>query len=729
MIRKVITAMAVILAAAALMGACDNDSPAGNGEGKKITLTAGESKGVASEVTTATVTFTAAGSADGASVDDFTVTAGASIANVSVDGVSITVTVNFSANNGANDKTYTVSVSPDSSSFTGSGTVTVTHSGKGIQDNRITLTAGEDKTALSAATNINVTFTAASSLAGKGVGAGDFSVDNGASITWVTGTSTVTVTVGFPANADNEAKTYTVTVNEDSAKITGSTAVTITQLSASDKRVGIAAGRPANVEVNSFSATSASVTFTASPAPQLTPSASDFKITGRTLAGDEPAVGSVSVNGTDVTVNVTFKTNKDGLSKVYTVGVNPASTVFLDDGSAVVTVTQAPQTNVSSTPPKDNSKNYHGNPLVTSIFTADPSAHVWPTYPGRIFLYPSQDKTPAFGCDMMDEYHVFSTDNMIDWVDHGMILERNDLAGKPGWGNKYQMDSTRAANFMWAPDAAYSTAHPQGKGPYFFYFPVVDMADPPSGSWGNNWTVGVAYSDKPYGGFRDNEIVKIKLANGNDLKGGGELIDPCVFYDEESGDHYLIVGGSQQMRIAKLNKDMVSLAEEWRVYQGNDANGIPQFHEGPWMFTRENKYGEKLYYLMYPGAGSGSDNLNYSFSKVGPYGPWTPMGSILGNVGTGDTSHGSIVEFKGQWYLFYHTADLSNGRGNLRSVAVEQLFFYDDGVIKKAAVTKYGPPQIDGTQRTDLSALKTELNAGAGANWQLEADFDGTIKE
>jgi len=372
---------------------------------------------------------------------------------------------------------------------------------------------------------------------------------------------------------------------------------------------------------------------------------------------------------------------------------------------------------VFSSPEKDPAKLYKGNPIITSIFSADPSAHVWPDYPDRLFLYPSQDIYPARGCDFMDQYHVFSTDNMIDWVDHGMIVERDDLEGRPGWGPR-----DRDTNFMWAPDAAYSTSSPE-KGPYFFYFPVVSMDG--RGDWGSNWTVGVAWSDKPYSGFRDNEIVKITLPNGRAIRGPGVFIDPCVFYDKDADTHYLIVGGSQEMRVAKLNKDMVSLAENWTVFS---QSKLPNFHEGPWMFTRVNDSGKKLYYLMYaahkpPDAPSRRGGyLAYAVSTEGPYGPWEFKDFILEGV-TEDTNHGSIVEFKGQWYLFYHTDKRSGGAGNLRSVSVEQLFFFNDGTIKKVKSTAYGAPAIG--ERTSEASLNTAFGEG---NWRLELTYEDYLK-
>ena len=377
-------------------------------------------------------------------------------------------------------------------------------------------------------------------------------------------------------------------------------------------------------------------------------------------------------------------------------------------------------------PPQDPSRQYVGNPIVTSIYSADPSAHVWPTHPDRIFLYPSQDIAPPNGCDLMDRYHVFSSDNMFNWVNHGEIVRRMDLHEKyPSiWGNSMY----EGAYFMWAPDAAYSTSAP-GKGPYFFYFPVALGGTGnvgPGESWGENWHLGVAWSDRPEGGFLNNEIVKLTYKDDTPIKGGGRYIDPSIFYDEDTDTHYLVVGGSQEMRIARLNKNMVSLDEDFHVFTSAQ---IPRFHEGPWMFARTNDAGVKLYYLMHafhsPTPGTGG-HLAYAISTEGPYGPWTYKDSILGAV-TGDTNHGSIVEFKGQWYLFYHTNVRSGGNlatggtggvNELRSTSVDQLFFNRDGTIRQVLPTSYGVPAIG--PPSSEAALNAEFGAG---NWTMELPY------
>ena len=93
-----------------------------------------------------------------------------------------------------------------------------------------------------------------------------------------------------------------------------------------------------------------------------------------------------------------------------------------------------------------------GNPFIRNMYTADPSAHVWKD--GRLYVYASHDIFPARGCDLMDQYHVFSTDDMVHWKDHGEILRASQVS----WGRK-------EGGFMWAPDCAYKN------GTYYFYFP------------------------------------------------------------------------------------------------------------------------------------------------------------------------------------------------------------------------------------------------------------------
>ena len=258
---------------------------------------------------------------------------------------------------------------------------------------------------------------------------------------------------------------------------------------------------------------------------------------------------------------------------------------------------------------------YDGNPFATHHYFADPSAHVWN---GRLYVYPSHDIDPPRGCDLMDRYHVLSTDDMVNWIDHGEFMRASDVEwGRPEGG------------FMWAPDCAYRD------GKYYFYFPHPSLS-----RWNDSWLIGVAVSDRPDGGFKN-----VGTVPG---LGGFAMIDPCVFTDND-GKSYIYAGGGAKMVGA-----------------------------GDW------------YYLMYPDnheePGVGGQNRQHYCMSRNPLGPWEHKGIILESTGC-DTSHGSIVEFKGQWYMFYHNRVLS-GRGNLRTLCYDKLYFNDDGTIRPVKQTR-----------------------------------------
>jgi alpha-L-fucosidase 2 len=208
---------------------------------------------------------------------------------------------------------------------------------------------------------------------------------------------------------------------------------------------------------------------------------------------------------------------------------------------------------------------------------------------------------------------------------------------------------------MWAPDCAYRD------GTYYFYFPH------PSGTdWNNTWKIGVATSKSPAGGFE----VKGYFAGIDSFA----MIDPAVFVDADDGQAYFYYGGGSRCMAGKLKDNMTELDGPLR-----EMTGLEDFHEAAWVFKKD-----KIYYLMYADNLPGRNRLHYATSDR-PLGPWTYRGLLLDPVSS-DTSHGSVVEYRGQWYLFYHTCDIS-GRGNLRSICFDKLYFNADGSIRKVVPT------------------------------------------
>lgn len=292
------------------------------------------------------------------------------------------------------------------------------------------------------------------------------------------------------------------------------------------------------------------------------------------------------------------------------------------------------------------------NPFIKHMYTADPSARVWAD--GRLYVYASHDIAPPQGCDLMDQYHVFSTADMKTWTDHGEILRASQVP----WGRK-------EGGFMWAPDCVFKN------GIYYFYFPH------PSGTeWNKTWKIGVATSKSP---------IKDFVVQGY-VKGAEALIDPHIFIDDD-GQAYFYQGGGGVCMAGKLMENMMEIDGQLQKMEG-----LEDFHEASWVHKYKGKY-----YLSYSDnhdenwkdGVKGDNRMRYAIGES-PLGPWKSMGIYMDPTDS-YTNHGSIVEFKGKWYAFYHNSELSkkNGEFNdwLRSISVDKLEYNRDGSIKKVKQT------------------------------------------
>lgn len=322
------------------------------------------------------------------------------------------------------------------------------------------------------------------------------------------------------------------------------------------------------------------------------------------------------------------------------------------------------------------------NPIITGQFTADPTARV---FEGKLYLYPSHDipspieRLKEWFC--MADYHVFSSENLVDWTDYGMILSQENVP----W-----VDSESYS--MWAPDCVYKD------GKYYFYFPAS-----PKGKKGFN--VGVAIADKPYGPFKPLP---------EPIKGVGG-IDPCVLLDTD-GQAYLYWSG-RGLNVAKLKDNMTELASE-PVLVADVEDG---FKEGPFAFKRNGKY-----YLTYPWVKDKTECLAYAMSD-NPMGPFEYKGIIMEQSPTGCwTNHHSLVEYKGQWYLFYHHNDYSPEFDKNRSVRADSLTFNPDGTIQLVTPTLRGVGITDAGKAIQLDRYSAISQEGASIDYINQANkFDG----
>lgn len=306
------------------------------------------------------------------------------------------------------------------------------------------------------------------------------------------------------------------------------------------------------------------------------------------------------------------------------------------------------------------------NPIIRNQFTADPTARV---FNGKVYLFPSHDIPAPSGKNLrkdwfcMADYHVFSSDNLVDWKDNGVILSQNDVA----W-----VDST--AYSMWAPDCI------ERNGKYYFYFPSIRNQTDENGR--KSFGIGVAIADKPEGPYK---ALPEPIKN---LMG----IDPCVFIDKD-GQAYLY-WAMGRIYGAKLKDNMTELESEPVVLGDLPQKGMK---EGPFVFERNG-----IYYLTFPHVENSTERIEYAIGN-NPLGTFKMTGVIMDESPEGCwTNHQSIVEYKGQWYLFYHDKDLSPQFDKNRSVRIDSLFFNADGTIRKVIPTLRGVGLSDATKEIQI---------------------------
>lgn len=292
------------------------------------------------------------------------------------------------------------------------------------------------------------------------------------------------------------------------------------------------------------------------------------------------------------------------------------------------------------------------NPVVTDRFTSDPAALV---HDGRVWLYTGHDEAgPDAGFFRMNDWQLYSSDDMVEWTHHGAPLS-------------YE-------TFEWARGDAWASQVVERDGKFYFYSTVRhDETNP-------GFAVGVAVADRPEGPFVDargsalvtNGMTEGPVVNGNEMD--WDDIDPSVFVDDD-GQGYLFWGNTV-LHYAKLADNMTELDGPIETID------VPQFTEAPWLHERDGTY-----YLSY--AYGYPEQIAYATADR-VTGPYEFQAVINRAVPDSPTNHQSIVEFDGDWYFFYHNAALPGGGEYRRSVAVERLFYDDEGRIHPVTQARYG---------------------------------------
>lgn len=339
---------------------------------------------------------------------------------------------------------------------------------------------------------------------------------------------------------------------------------------------------------------------------------------------------------------------------------------------AVATAATSPGALASQAPGR--AQGFAKNPIVSHVFTADPSADV---YGDRVYVFTSHDLDDQTDYTMTD-YHVFSSDDMVNWQDHGVVL---DVANIP-W-----------AKTLYAPDSC--TAH----GRYYLYFPD-------GGS-----SIGVAVAEHPTGPFVDALGKPLITRDTPGVEDVEWVFDPTCFVDDD-GRAYLYFGGGpdgsgDNGRVIRLGADMVSLAEP-------AATTIlaPDFFEASFMHKHDGKY----YYSYSTGFSNHAAFIDYMVSDA-PMSGFQYQGTVLQSPfeNNSNNNHHSIVEFRGQWYMFYHNRLLANQLGKSsyqRSITVDLLSYATDGRINTLPTKMGSVPQLTSVNargRIEAELIAAEL--------------------
>ncbi|WP_418529910.1 family 43 glycosylhydrolase [Paraprevotella clara] len=297
------------------------------------------------------------------------------------------------------------------------------------------------------------------------------------------------------------------------------------------------------------------------------------------------------------------------------------------------------------------------NPVIPGYF-ADPEI-MYSENTGKYYLYPTTDGYFEWGGD---HFRAFSSDDMKNWKDEGVILDFKD-------------DLTWANDKAWAPAII---ERKEADGYKYYYYFTADKK------------IGVAIGNSPTGPFKD-AIGKPLIDFKPDGQKKGLEIDPDVFHDPVN-DKYYLYWGNWYMGVVELNDDMISFDRSKVIKMEKSST----YWEGMYVFYRNGLY----YFLWSENSTCNEDyRVRYATSKS----PIGPLNVSKNNIilakrpadGIFCTGHNSVICKPGtdEWYIVYHrfrrpnAIKMGENAGYHREVCIDRMYFNEDGSIKPVIPT------------------------------------------
>lgn len=324
-----------------------------------------------------------------------------------------------------------------------------------------------------------------------------------------------------------------------------------------------------------------------------------------------------------------------------------------------------------------------GNPLLSNIFCADPTAV---EYEGRLYIYGTNDhqQYEAVGAEGSNTYEhiksivMISTDDMVNFTYHGTI----NVGEICPW-----------ALASWAPSIT-SRVEDDGLTHFYLYFS------------NSGWGTGVITATSPTGPWSDPLGNSLIDGNTPGLDGCQSPFDPGVCIDENGTGWLSFGGGTDGARIVKLGSDMLSLDSEIKEipspfhFEASELNYI----NGTYVYTYNNDWSghyenwDKESVFAPPQC-----SMSYLTTKT-PLDPdsWVYQDYYFRNPGDQgleySNNHTHLQKYQGKYYLFYHALfpQKSLGTtGGFRSLCVNEAQVDEENVkISPVTGTREGVSQI-----------------------------------